>query len=207
MLRNMRCIFMKKALFLVFAVVFSLIYLPFISDGRDVTYAQTGPGLNNINCKSAYLYDTKSKTVIFEKDSEKRLPIASMTKVATLALVFKAIDEGLISEDEYITVSENAASVEGSQAFLDANNQYKISDLIMTVIVCSANDSSVALAEKVAGSEQSFVNELNKMVNQLNLQNTHFENSTGLPAIDHYSSAKDISLSPSSTSSTTVLYE
>ncbi|MBQ7467172.1 MAG: D-alanyl-D-alanine carboxypeptidase, partial [Clostridia bacterium] len=146
------------------------------------------------NCKSALLYDDKSKTVIFAKDEHKRLPIASMTKLATLMLVFEAIDEGKLSEDQMIKVSQNAADTEGSSAFLDAKSEYKIGDLIMTVIVASANDSAVALAEAVSGSEVAFAKEMNARAEQLGLSDTNFINATGLPAVDHYSSAHDISI-------------
>jgi len=146
-----------------------------------------------LSCKSALLYDAKSNTVIYEKNASQRLPIASMTKLASLMIVFEAIEQGKLNLDDYITVSKEAADTEGSSAFLDFNSKYKVGDLIMTVIVCSANDSTVALAEAVAGSEGAFVRLLNKKAEEMNLQDTNFINSTGLPAVDHYSSALDIS--------------
>lgn len=148
----------------------------------------------NPDCKSAILYDAKSKTVIYEKDADARLQIASMTKLMTLLLVFDAIDEGKLSLDEKITISKNSAQTEGSEAFLDEKSQYLVSDLIMTVIVCSANDSAVALAERIAGSEVGFAKLMNRKASMLGLKNTNFVNATGLPAIDHYSSAKDVSI-------------
>ena len=146
------------------------------------------------NCKACILYDAKSKTIIHAKDENKRLPIASMTKLATLMLVFDAIDQGKLSLDQKIRISKDSASTEGSSAFLDEKSEYLVSDLIMTVIVCSANDSAVALAEAVSGSEVAFVKEMNKKAQELNLENTNFVNATGLPAIDHYSSAYDVSI-------------
>ena len=146
----------------------------------------------NTRSKSALLYDAKSGTVIFEKDSDKKLPIASMTKIASLLIIFDAIDQGIINEDTLVKISRHAAETEGSSAFLDEKNEYKVSDLLMTVIVCSANDSTVALAEAVAGTEDAFVKMMNDKAKQLGLQNTLFSNSTGLPVLDHYSSAKDI---------------
>jgi len=142
--------------------------------------------------KAALLYDAKSGTVIYSFNEDKRLPIASMTKLASLMLVFEAINEGKISEDTLVKISKNAAETEGSSAFLDEKSEYNVGDLIMTVIVCSANDSTVALAEAVYGSEDNFVKKMNEKAKFLGLKNTNFINATGLPAVDHYSSACDI---------------
>ncbi len=146
-----------------------------------------------ISAKSGYLIDYNSGKVLFEKNSDEKLPIASMTKLATLWVIFDSIEKGIIKENDYVSVSENAAGVGGSSAFLDAGSKYKVSDLIKSVIIASANDSSVALAEYVAGSEELFVSKMNKFANSLNLKNINFKNCTGLPISEHYSSAKDIS--------------
>lgn len=146
----------------------------------------------SVSSKSALLLDFNSNTVIYEKNSHSKLPIASMTKIVTLSLVFDALEHGFIHEDDMISVSQNAASVGGSSAFLDAGSRYKLTDLIKTVVVASANDSSVALAEYVSGSEEVFVKKMNKLASSLNLCDTHFENCTGLPSKNHYSSAYDI---------------
>ena len=182
---------MKKfSIFCTFLFIFCFMLLP---NAGSKVYAEERQDLGQ-NCKTAILYDAKSKTVVYAKDEHKRVPIASMTKLATLMLVFDAIDDGRLSEDQLITVSKNAADTEGSSAFLDAKSKYKLSDLIMTVIVASANDSAVALAEAVSGSEVAFANEMNKQVEKLGLKDTNFINATGLPAVDHYSSAYDISI-------------
>lgn len=146
----------------------------------------------SVGCKSAILLDTKTDTVIFSKDENKRLPIASMTKLMTLAVVFDAIEEGKLSLDSKIKISQNSADTEGSEAFLDAKSEYLVSDLLMTVIVCSANDSAVALAEEIAGTESAFAKLMNEKAGRLGLTNTHFVNATGLPAIDHFSTASDV---------------
>lgn len=146
----------------------------------------------NITSKSALLYDAKSGTVIYEKNSDKRLPIASMTKLASLLIIFEEMEKGSFNEETLVRVSKHSAETEGSSAFLDEGNEYKVGDLIMTIIVASANDSTVAMAEKVAGSEDDFVKLMNKKAEELELENTSFINSTGLTAIDHYSSARDI---------------
>ena len=114
-----------------------------------------------------------------------------MTKIASLSIVFDYLNKGVIKEDDLVLVSRHAASVGGSSAFLDAGSAYKVSDLIKTVVIASANDSMVALAEFVAGTEDLFVVKMNKMVSDLGLKNTRFVNSTGLPAEEHYSTAKD----------------
>lgn len=179
---------MKKIIISILICLLLLIQSRMVVTNRAV-YAEE----INTTCKSALLYDAKSGTVIYEKDGHKRLPIASMTKLASLMIVFDAIDSGVMNEDTKVKISKHAAETEGSSAFLDENSEYKVSDLIMTVIVCSANDSTVALAEKIAGSEDEFVRNLNKKVAEMGLTDTNFINSTGLPAIDHYSSAYDIS--------------
>ena len=145
-----------------------------------------------IKAKSALLIDYHSGKVLFEKNAEDRLPIASMTKLASLAVVFDALDKGAIKENDNVVVSETAAAVGGSSAFLDAGSSYKLTDLIKSIVVASANDSTVALAEYVAGSEELFVSRMNKFARDLHLNDTNFVNSTGLPAENHYSSAYDI---------------
>lgn len=183
---------MKKIL-LLFAFAFLMVML-FASYDNSLKEKTVGAEyLSENKSKAELLYDAKSGTVIYEKNSSERLPIASMTKLASLMLVFDAIEEGKIKEDDLIKISKHSAETEGSSAFLDEKSEYKISDLIMTVIVCSANDSTVALAEAVSGSEENFVKLMNDKVKDMGLKNTNFINSTGLPAVDHYSSAYDIS--------------
>lgn len=146
----------------------------------------------SITAKSGLLLDFDTGTVVFEKNANERLPIASMTKLATLSVVFDFIDKGIVKENDMVVVSSTAADVGGSSAFLDAGASYKLSELVKSVIIASANDSSVALAEHVAGTEDVFVSKMNKLASSLGLENTHFENCTGLPSDNHYSSAYDI---------------
>ena len=184
---------MKKLIFYVFAMMFSFCLFSGQIFSSSIVQAKNNDKIFT-DSKASFLYEANSKTVILDNNADMRLPIASMTKVATLAIVFDAIEENKITVDEFVKVSQRAADTEGSQAFLDAGSEYKVGDLIMTVVVASANDSSVALAEHVAGSEQKCVDKMNKLAQELNLKNTHFENVTGLPAVDHYSSARDISM-------------
>ena len=145
-----------------------------------------------ISSKSAILVSFETGDVVFEKNSHERLPIASMTKLASLSVVFSYLEKGLIKENDLVCVSDNAASVGGSSAFLDAGSKYKVSELIKTVIIASANDSTVALAEFVSGTEEMFVLKMNKLCSELGLTDTHFENATGLPVDGHYSTASDL---------------
>jgi len=145
-------------------------------------------------CKSAYLCDFESGTAVYSKEETKHLPIASMCKIMTLLLTFEAVDSGDLSYGEQITVSANAAGMGGSQVFLQENLSYPAERLIESVIVCSANDSCVALSERVAGSESAFVEKMNDRAKELGANDTLFSNCTGLPKDPQYSCAKDVSL-------------
>ncbi len=144
------------------------------------------------NCKAAYTCDFETGTVIYEKEALKRLPIASMCKIMTLLLSFEAVDNGELAYDEMITVSENAAGMGGSQVFLDAGLSYSAEQLLRSIAVCSANDSCVAIAERVAGSESAFIDRMNARAKELGAENTLFANCTGLPKEPQYSCAKDV---------------
>lgn len=144
--------------------------------------------------KSAYLCDYETGTVVYAKNETERLPIASMCKIMTLLLTFEAAERGEIAYDEPITVSEHAAGMGGSQVFLGANLTYPAEALMKSVAVCSANDSCVALAERIAGSEEAFVAKMNERAGELGAENTLFSNCTGLPKDPQYSCAKDVSI-------------
>lgn len=144
--------------------------------------------------KSALLMDADSGTIIMEKNGHERLAPASITKVMTLLLVMEALERGEITLNEQITVSEHAASMGGSQIFLEVGEQMTVEDMLKGVAMASANDASVALAERIAGSEELFIQRMNERAEQLGLQNTRFANTNGLPAPDHYSSAYDIAI-------------
>lgn len=141
---------------------------------------------------SAILCEASTGQVIFEKNADERRPVASVNKVMTILLTLEAVDEGRVSLEDQVTVSPRAASMGGSQAFLDAGERYKLSELLKTVIVASANDSAVALAEHLAGTEESFVRLMNTRAEELGLTNTHYANCTGLPAQEHYTTARDV---------------
>lgn len=141
--------------------------------------------------KSAILMDYNSKTIVYQKDKDKKLPIASMVKLMTIYLTFKSIEDKTLSFNQKITISENASGMGGSQVFIDPYVQYSVNDLLKSVIMASANDASVALAEAISGSEANFVELMNKTAVELGMKNTKYVNSTGLPAPEQYSTAYD----------------
>jgi serine-type D-Ala-D-Ala carboxypeptidase (penicillin-binding protein 5/6) len=157
----------------------------------------TPPATNdpfNFTSKAALLIDSDTGTVLYEKNADTKLPVASVTKVMTLLLTFEALEQQKFGLDDTITVSQHAAGMGGSQALLDANGKYKASELIKSIIVASANDSSVAMAEYLYGSESLFVDAMNKRAEELGMENTHFVNCTGLPVEGQYTSVADVSI-------------
>ena len=147
-----------------------------------------------VQAKSAYLMDYGTQTPIYVKNETKRLPIASMCKIMTLLLSFEAIEAGNLDINEQIMVSERAASMGGSQVFLEANAKYPVSELMKSIVVCSANDSCVAMAERIAGDERIFVEKMNAKAKELGANDTLFANCTGLPKEPQYSCAKDVAV-------------
>src|SRR5690606_1242121 len=144
--------------------------------------------------KSAILIERDTGTILYDKNIHEKLPPASMTKIMTMLLIMEAIDSGKLSYDEKVTTSENAASMGGSQIFLEPGEEMTVKELLMAIALASANDASVALAEKIAGSEEAFVAMMNDKVKELGLENTQFKNTNGLSAEGHYSSAYDIAM-------------
>lgn len=157
----------------------------------SVAYADSETGYDG---KAMILMDTASKTVVFEKDADKHLPIASMVKIMTALLSFEAIDDGKIDFNQKVTISNNASSMGGSQMFLEEGDEYTVSDLLKGVIVVSANDACVALAETISGSTNEFVKQMNARAKTLGLKDTNFVNVTGLPAPEQYSCAYDVAI-------------
>ena len=144
--------------------------------------------------KSAILIDAGSGTTLYSKNENERLPIASMCKIMTLLVIYENVDNGNISLNDDVVVSKNASSMGGSQVFLEENGIYKVSELIKSISVASANDSCVAMAEKLYGSEEKYVEVMNNKCTELGLKNTKFSNCTGLPKPEQYSTAKDVSI-------------
>lgn len=145
-----------------------------------------------IAAKSALLMDYDSGKIVFAQNAKEHLPIASMVKIMTLLLTFEQVNSGKLSMTDEIVASENATSMGGSQAFLDTNNSYKLEQLIQSILVGSANDSCVAVAEKISGSVDGFVGSMNAKAKELGMDDTNFVNCTGLPAVGQYSCASDV---------------
>ncbi len=149
-----------------------------------------------VNARSAVLMDAETGTVLYAKNADKALPPASVTKVMTLLLIMEAVDGGNLSLTEMVPVSEYAASMGGSQVYLKPGETMTAEEMLKCVIIASANDAAVALAEQVAGSEEAFVARMNERAAELGMHNTRFENVTGLDddTTDHMTSAYDIAV-------------
>lgn len=146
------------------------------------------------NVRSAILIERDTGKILYEKNSNQQLPPASMTKIMTMLLIMEAIDEGKLSWNEKIRASEYAASMGGSQIFLEPGEEMTTKEMLKGIAIGSGNDASVAMAERIAGSEQAFVEKMNKKAKELGLKHTHFKNTTGLPVSGHYSTAHDMAI-------------
>lgn len=144
------------------------------------------------NAKSGIAIEMETGTVLYEYESDKKLYPASTTKVMTLKLIFDAIKQGKLSMDQVLTTSAHAASMGGSQIYLAPNEQMKVSDLLKAVVIASANDAAVVLAEAIAGTEENFVKMMNAEAQRLKLKYTNFVNATGLHELRHYTTAADL---------------
>lgn len=160
---------------------------------KNVKAEEAGAGIP-LNCKSAYCTDENGSTKVYAYHETEHFPIASMCKIMTLILTFEAIEQEKLSYDTPIPVSQYAMSMGGSQVYLQAGNEYSAEALIESVIVCSANDSCVALAEYISGNDSAFVEQMNERASSLGCKDTLFANCTGLPKDPQYSCAKDVAL-------------
>ncbi len=151
-------------------------------------------GAPAVEAASAILMEKETGTILYEQNAHDKLEPASVTKVMTLLLVMEAIDSGRLSLDDTVTMSAHAVSMGGSQIWLKENEQMTVRDLLKAVTVVSANDGAVALAERVAGSEEAFVAMMNQRALELGMTDTCFVNCTGLPAAGHLTSAHDIAV-------------
>jgi len=175
---------MKKVLICFLLVV--MVFMPFGALAENVDLAK--------NAKSAMLIDAATGEIFFEKNADERLAPASMTKMMSLLLFMEAIEKGSLTMDEKVKASAYASSMGGSQIFLEPGEEMTVTDLLKGITIGSANDATVVLAERVGGTEASFVTMMNKKAKELGLTNTNFMNTTGLDAENHYSSARDMAL-------------
>ncbi len=146
------------------------------------------------NSQSAILIEVSTGDILFEKNIDEKLAPASMTKVMSMLLIMEAIDSGKLSMDDDVVISDNASNMGGSQIFLQTGEKYKVRELLKGIAVASGNDAVVAMAEKIGGSVEGFVEKMNKRAKELGLKNTHFDNPHGLDSENHYTTARDMSV-------------
>ena len=173
--------------FMAFVLFFELWLFPASPKAQAQTTLASG-------AQSAYLMEYESGAVLFEKNADEKLYPASMTKMMGLLLIYEALNEGSLKWDDTVSASAHAASMGGSQIFLEENETMTVEDLVKAICIGSANDAMVAMAEKIGGSHEHFVEMMNEKAQTLGLTNTHFVNATGLHDKDHYSSAKDMAI-------------
>lgn len=173
---------MKKIVFILFSL-FSFIFI------KNVSAVEM-----DISAKSAILVDFNTGKVLYSKNENEPLAMASMTKVMSMLLIMEKIDDGSLKYDDIVEISTEASSMGGSQIFLNPGDKYKVIDLLKGIAMASANDAVVALAEKTYGSKEHFIEAMNKKAESLGLKNTHFVNVHGLDEEGHYSSAYDMSV-------------
>lgn len=172
---------MKKILFLIF--VFSFCFLN-INAEENLTPKAT----------SSILIEASTGKILYEKDADKKLAPASLTKTMTMLLTMEALESGKIKYTDKVLISKNAASMGGSQIFIEENSNVSVKDLIKGISIASANDAAVALAEKIGGTENNFVDMMNKKAKELGLKNTTFKNPHGLDEDGHETTARDLSI-------------
>lgn len=182
--RNKKFIFLFIAVWMVGAMTPASVFAE-----EEKTSANFAP-----NATSALLMDADSGEIIYAKNENEKLPPASITKIMTMLLIMEAVDQGKMKLDEEVTTSDYAASMGGSQIFLESGETMTVEELLKGIAMASGNDASVAMAEKIAGSEEMFVEMMNKRAKELGMENTNFVNSNGLPDPNHYSSAYDIAI-------------
>ena len=173
---------MKKILILIFL----LILIPVVKAEEIEDLAP--------NAKSAIMIEASTGEILFQKNAYEKLPPASRTKMMSILLILEEIEKGNLKWDDEVVASETAASMGGSQIFLEAGEKMTVTELLKGISIASGNDATVAMAEKIAGTEEAFVKRMNERAKTLGLKNTHFVNSTGLDIDNHYSSAYDMSL-------------
>ena len=168
----------------------------FFSAFPMLVFALNDPATDNLatNAKSALIMEASTGKIVFEKNIHERYAPASMTKMMSLLLIMENIEEGKLSWDEEITTSVHASSMGGSQIFLQVGEKMSVRDLIRGIAIASGNDATVALAEKIGGTEEGFVKMMNDKAKALGLKNTNFKNAVGLDEENHYSSAYDMAV-------------
>lgn len=150
------------------------------------------PGIPKLDATSYILMDATSGKILAEKDADKRLPPASLTKLMSMYIISNALKSGQLHRDDKIRISTKAWKTEGSRMFVKVGDEVSLTDLLQGIVVVSGNDATVAVAEHLAGTEESFVSMMNQQAQMLGMNNSHFLDSTGLPNADHFSTAHDL---------------
>ena len=184
---------MKKWITVLMTAVMLALTGSFAVMAEDETEGENG-GTVTVTAPSVLLMEASSGKVLFEKDADTKRPPASVTKVMTILLIYDALSEGKIHKEDVVTVSEYAASMGGSQVFLEAGEEQTVDTLLKCIIVSSANDACVAMAELIAGTEEAFVQQMNERAKGLGMKNTVFKNCNELDADGHVTTARDIAL-------------
>lgn len=170
-----------------------LLCITLCSNGVLTCFAEES-GKPQLLSESYVLMEASTGTILHEKDMHKVLPPASITKIMTLLLIYEALEDGTITKETIVTTTDHAASMGGSQVYLEAGEQQTVETLIKCISIASANDACVAMAEHLSGTEEAFVEEMNKKAKELGMNNTHFVNCCGLDVDGHVSTAYDIAL-------------
>ena len=179
---------MKKILIIILSIILLIPFNVFAEEKKENTL------LLAEDAKSAIMLEASTGEIIFEKNADEKLSPASMTKIMSMLLIIENIERGVISWKEMVTVSAKASGMGGSQILLETGEKMSVEDLFKGIAIASGNDAVVALAEKIAGTEEVFVGMMNERAKELGLKNTHFKNSHGLYAANHYSIARDMSI-------------
>ncbi|NSW92912.1 MAG: D-alanyl-D-alanine carboxypeptidase [Firmicutes bacterium] len=192
----------KVSIYVIFILILITLFFPaqivFATvnqyDAAEVAKIMEGTDVFNLKSKSAILMDASTGNILLESNSREKRPIASITKVMSMILVMEAIENGKLAFDDMVSVSEYAYGFGGSQVYLKPGEEFTVHEMMKAVAIHSANDATVALAEKIAGSEEAFVAMMNEKAEALGLSDTHFIDCSGLATEGHYSTAYDVAI-------------
>ncbi|MDE6241670.1 MAG: D-alanyl-D-alanine carboxypeptidase [Anaeroplasmataceae bacterium] len=189
---------MKKMIFALIAACFVGLFSTKVSAVEEPNEEEKTVDTETVDlCKgstAAILIETSTGKVLYNKEKDRRLPPASMTKIMTLLLIYEALEANQITKSTMLTIGEEPTKVEGSKAFLSIGDEINVDELLKCICIASANDAAIAMAIHLAGSESAFVDKMNAKVEELGLKNTHFSDCTGLSSRNHYTSAYDLAV-------------
>lgn len=187
-------IYVRKYIISFFLIFFIITNSIFYTFGTEENNTNKNAVNLEVDAKSAVIMEPITGKILFQKNQDEMLAPASVTKIMTLLLIYESVAQKKISWDDLVTVSEHASSMGGSQIFLEPNEKQKVSELTKSIAIASANDAAVAMAEFIGGSEDGFVDMMNRRAKELGMNNTVFKNACGLDTDGHLMSAKDIAI-------------